>query len=125
MGPNVEYATDEPLTELLLSVKRPGDFCTHGRLFLPMPTLTVEGVGLLSFPVADAQVHALIDAADRAPYGKGEQTLMDKSVRDCWQLDASRLRIGGHAWADTFTTILNAAAAGLGCRSDDLDTRLH
>ena len=125
MGPNVEYATDERLTKLLLSVKRPGDFCTHGRLFLPMPTLAVEGVGLLSFPVADAQVQALIRAADRAPYGKGEQTLMDKSVRDCWQIDASRLRIGGHAWADTFTTILNAAAAGLGCRSDDLDTRLY
>ena len=125
MGPNVEYATDERLTKLLLSVKRPGDFYTHGRLFLPMPTLAVEGVGLLSFPVADAQVQALIDAADRAPYGKGEQTLMDKSVRDCWQIDASRLLVAGQAWADTFTTILNAAAAGLGCRSDDLDARLY
>ena len=33
MGPKVEYATNAPLTETLRSVVRPGDFCTHGRLY--------------------------------------------------------------------------------------------
>ena len=125
MGPEVEYATNARLTELLRSVVRPGDFCTHGRLFLLMPTVNVESVGLLSFPVPDFQIRALTEAAERAPYGKGSETVVDTSVRDCWQIDAARLRIGGHAWDDTFATILDAAAEGLGFRGGDLEARLY
>lgn len=125
MGPRIEYARNAPLTQLLGSVERPGDFATHGRLFLPMPTIEVAGSGLLSFPVPESQVRALIDVAERAPYGKGAQTLVDTSVRDCWQLDASRLRVGGHAWQETFATILDAAATGIGCRVQTLDARLY
>lgn len=123
MGPDIEYASNAALTDILEAVDRPGDFCTHGRLYLPMPVLAVEGVGPLSFPVTEAQVGSLIEVAGRAPYGRGPQTIVDTSVRDCWQVDAGRLNIGGHAWAETFATILNAAAAGLGCDSDRLDAR--
>lgn len=81
-------------------------------------------VGLLSFPVPDFQVRALTEVAERAPYGKGTETLVDTSVRDCWQIDAARLRIGGHAWDDTFATILDAVATRLGC-GDGLEARLY
>ena len=120
LGPRVEYASRAGLTELLHSVDRPGDFCAHGRLYLPMPTVEVAGVGALSFPVLGAQIEALINAAERAPYGKGGETLVDATVRDCWQIDAARLRIGGRAWDDTFATVLGVAAEGLGCDADDL-----
>lgn len=120
MGPYVEYASRAALTELLQSVDRPGDYCAHGRFFLPMPTVEVEGVGALSFPVLDAQIEALINAAERAPYGKGSETVVDATVRDCWQVDAARLQIGGRAWDDTFQTILDAATEGLGCDAEDL-----
>ena len=33
-----------------------GDFCAHGRLFAPMPRLEVDGAGMLSFPVPEAQL---------------------------------------------------------------------
>ena len=125
MGPDIEYASNAALTDILEAVDRPGDFCTHGRLYLPMPVLAVEGVGTLSFPVAEAQIDALIEVAGRAPYGKGPQTIVDTSVRDCWQVDAAQLRIGGHAWAETFAAILGAAAAGLGCDPERLDARLY
>ena len=125
MGPEVEYATNAPLTELLRSVVRPGDYCAHGRLFLPMPTVNVADVGLLSLPVPDFQVRALTEVAERAPYGKGTETVVDRSVRDCWQIDAARLRIAGHAWDDTFATILDAVAKGLGFRSGGLEAQLY
>ena len=125
MGPEVEYATNAPLTELLRSVARPGDYCAHGRLFLPMPTVNVADVGLLSLPVPDFQVRALTEVAERAPYGKGTETVVDRSVRDCWQIDAARLRIAGHAWDDTFATILDTVAKGLGFRSDGLEAQLY
>ena len=124
MGPEVEYADNARLTELLRSVVRPGDYCAHGRLFLPMPTVNVAGVGLLSFPVPDSQVRALTEVAERAPYGRGTETLVDTSVRDCWQIDAARLCIAGRAWDDTFATVLDAVATGLGF-GDALEARLY
>ena len=121
----IEYGTDQVLEELLRSIDRPGDFCAHGRLFVPMPRLEVDGAGLLSFPVPEAQVRALIDTAERAPYGKGPDTLVDTSVRDCWQIDSTRVRLSGKAWPETLAKILDAAAAGLGCPSGRLDARLY
>ena len=123
---DIEYGVGHaPLEELLLSVNRPGDFCAHGRLFVPMPRLEVDGVGLLSFPVPEAQVGALIAAAERAPYGRGPDTLVDTSVRDCRQIDAARIRVAGGAWEDTFQKILDLAATGLGCSAERLDARLY
>ena len=124
-GVNVEYGTDHALEKLLRSIDRPGDFCAHGRRFVPMPRLEVDGAGLLSFPVPEAQVRALIGAAERAPYGKGPDTLVDTSVRDCWQIDSMRVRLSGKAWPDTLEEILDAAAAGLGCPSGRLDAQLY
>ena len=123
---DIDYAADrEPLERLLLSVDRSGDFCIHGRVFVLMPRLEVEGVGMLSFPVPDSQVRALVAAAERAPYGKGTATLVDTSVRDCWQIGAARIRLGGAAWPDTFSGILNTVAAGLGCPSGRLEAQLY
>ena len=123
---NIEYAADlGALEKLLLSVDRPGDFCTHGRVFAAMPSLEVESVGAMSFPVPDAQVRSLLDVAERAPYGKGTETLVDDSVRNCWQIDARRIRLGGTGWADTFPGILDSAATGLGCPEGKLDAQLY
>ncbi len=125
MGPEIEYASNAPLTDLLLSLTRPGDFCAHGRMFLPMPTIDIEGVGRLSFPVVASQVRAMIGVAERAPYGKGTQTVVDTSVRDCWQIDTTRLQVAGTAWGDTLATILGAASEGLGCPAERMDARLY
>ena len=121
---DIGYARDwQPLERLLESVNRPGDFCAHGRVFAPMPRLEVDGVGTLSFPVPESQVRALIGVAERAPYGKGEETLVDTSVRDCRQIDSARIRLCGSAWPETFSGLLKAAAEGLGCPPERLDAQ--
>ena len=122
---DIEYAEVKQLEELLQSVDRPGGFCAHGRVFVPMPKLEVEGVGILSFPVPDSQVRSLVETAERAPYGKGADTLVDTSVRDCWQIDAARMRLGGGVWADTLRGILDTVATGLGCPAGRLDAKLY
>ena len=122
---DIEYGEDAALEKLLRSIDRPGDFCAHGRLFAPMPRLEVDGAGMLSFPVPEAQVHALIAAAEPAPYGKGPDTLVDTSVRDCRQIGAERIRLAGGAWPETFARVLDAAASGLGCPRDRLDAQLY
>ena len=53
----------KPLEDALAGVERPGDFYVAGRLKLPMPTVKVDGVGILSFPVPPFQVEQLIEHA--------------------------------------------------------------
>ena len=60
MGIDLEYGGNKPLEDLLGSIDHPGDFCTHRRLFAPMPRLEVEGVGVLSFPVPLVQVRPAV-----------------------------------------------------------------
>ena len=47
----ITYSPSTGLEALLKSVDRPGDYFARGRLFLPMPRIVVDGVGVLSFPV--------------------------------------------------------------------------
>jgi len=114
-----------PLESLLTGVKRPGDFCAHGVLPLPLPMVQVDGVGLLSFPLAQAQIAALIAAAERAPYGRGEQTMLDTSVRRVWQIDAARVRISGKSWAQSLGQVLAETARGLGCEDTAIRAELY
>ena len=95
------------LSGLIGSVTRPGDYCVHGRLFAPMPRIEAGTAGVLSFPIPQVQAQALVADADRAPYGRGQETIVDPSVRDCWQLAPNRIRIAGRTWADTFADILD------------------
>ncbi len=115
----------DAIEKLLRSIDRPGDFCVHGRRFAAMPRLRVKGAGALSFPVPETQIRALIGAAEPAPYGKGTETVVDRSVRDCWQIGPERVRLAGAAWPETFADILETAAVGLGCAPDRVDARLH
>ena len=116
---------DGGLEQLLLSIDRPGDYCVGGRLYAAMPKLTVEGVGALSFPVPKPQVRALLDTATVAPYGKGPETLVDRSVRDCRQIDAGKVGLSGRGWRDSFDEIMDRVARGLGLSRDLLDAELY
>ena len=123
---DIEYGHEnEHLVELLESVDRPGDYCIGDRLYVPMPRVTVDGVGELSFPVPVTQIDALIEAAERAPYGKGTRTLVDTAVRDCWQIDADRIRLGGRAWSATLQKVMDLVTAGLGLADANLGVKLY
>jgi hypothetical protein len=113
------------LESLLSHVERPGDFCMHAALALPMPLVQVDGVGSLSFPLLETQAAALIAAAELAPYGRGEQTVFDTSVRRVWQTDAARVRLGGKHWASSLRQVLAEVARGLGCEGADIRADLY
>lgn len=76
-----------------------GDFVhSHSYPTAPNPGLVVDGVGAIKLPLAidgndDAHAKSLISACVQAPFGKGERLVLDKEVRDTWQVDASQVRV--------------------------------
>ncbi|KAF2224823.1 hypothetical protein BDZ85DRAFT_84715 [Elsinoe ampelina] len=62
----------------------------------PNPALFVRDVGYVGLPLADPT--ALKAVAQKAPFGQGESTFVDETVRKTWEIDASRLQIGNPQW---------------------------
>lgn len=115
----------KPLEAVMSSVSRPSDFFVSGVMELPMPKVEVEGAGILSFPVPDEQIAAIVRRAERAPYGRGSETIVDTSVRNVWQIAPDDVHIGGKSWAANFGTILAKVTAGLGCGEASVSAELY
>lgn len=114
------------LATLLAEVRRPGDYVASGRIETPMPSLHVDGVGRISFPVPAAQARALIEhAAERAPYGRGAATVHDERVRRVWQVTPNRIQLAGKAWAASLAGIVSQVAEGLGCQGIAVRAELY
>ncbi len=105
-----------PLSELLATVERPGDFFAAGLREVPMPKIAIKGGKQLSFPVPAKQAQEWIRQAEEAPYGRGEETILDPSVRKVWQIAPSLVAIGGKSWESTLNGIVCDCAAALGCQ---------
>lgn len=126
MGMTVDYNTHfKDLEKVIATIDRPGAYCTHDRRIVYTPTLEVGEVGIIAFPLLESQIKSMIVEAERAPYGKGEETLLDSSVRNCWQVNADKVKIGGPKWKETFANILGSVAAGLGCDRSRLSAELY
>ena len=122
----VEYNRELKSLETILSnVKQPGDFYIAGVVEIPMPRLEVEGVGTLSFPIPRPQIEAMVQHATRAPYGRGEETIVDTAVRNVWQISPNAVKISGKSWAASFETILSKVTAGLGCHDAAVSAELY
>src|SRR5687768_8947622 len=102
------------LTEILSTIQRPGDFYTAGTTDLFVPHVEVADVGPIALPLLPVQAQQLIAVAERAPYGRGEATLVDTAVRRTWQIAPERVQITGRHWERTLADIVAQAAAGLG-----------
>ena len=102
------------LAALLRTVRRPGDFFANGTIALPAPALEVEGIGPVALPLLPFQAEQLIVAAARAPYGRGQDTIVDTEVRRTWQIEADRVQLRGKHFPSTLDAIVARAAEGLG-----------
>jgi hypothetical protein len=102
------------LASLLSTVRRPGDFFVSGTVEHVAPRLEVDGVGVVALPLLPMQAEQLVAVAERAPYGRGAETVIDTDVRRTWQIGADKVRIGGKHWTSTLDAILARVGEGLG-----------
>lgn len=110
MGSNI----GEDLSGLLQSVRHDGSFATRRTAPSGDLAISVTGVGELSLPVTAAQAKQLRLVARPAKYGRGEQTILDRTVRDTWEVPRSRVRIDKRRWNRTLGPMLDAVRDDLG-----------
>jgi hypothetical protein len=99
------------LAAILRTVQTPGDFFAAGECALHVPLIEVEGIGPIALPLLPAHAAQLIAAAERAPYGRGADTLVDTSVRRTWQIGFDRVCIRGRQWPAMLDGIVERAAS--------------
>ncbi|WVQ98303.1 hypothetical protein IAU59_005426 [Kwoniella sp. CBS 9459] len=113
---------------LAQAIRGVGDFSFGGAAdFLPaVPTLLVEGYGDVTLPLVDStQAEELIRVCERAPFGRGDETLTDTSIRNSWQLDPSKLEITDPEWSAGIQRAQSIIAAKLGVADVPITLELY
>lgn len=106
-------ATDS-LLSALAGITGTGDFHSTGAVPFFLPSLIVDGVGEIAFPLPAVQAKELIAVAEAAPYGMGAETVRDDSVRKCWQIDAAHFSIKSAVWKKFLTATVSRVRKDLG-----------
>lgn len=106
-------------------IKGSGEFCSSGKKDFIASGLKVDEVGELSFPLLESQIKELIHFAKKAPFGKGSETVLDVSVRNTWEIDASKAAFGNPKWQKFIQKILQKSKSDLGLKSYEVVANLY
>ncbi len=102
------------LEDLLGTLGESSQFVSYGSLPPVLPGLKVKGAGLIGLPVSAADAKRLIAQAEQAPYGRGEETILDTNVRRVWQLDPSQFALENREWDAHVAAIVDAVRQDFG-----------
>jgi hypothetical protein len=104
----------EALGALLDSLGESVQFATAGAVAPVLPGLYVKGVGSIGAPVTEADAKRLIAKATQAPYGRGEETIVDTDVRRVWQIEPAQFSLRNAAWNAHLEEIVAAVKQDFG-----------
>ncbi len=110
----VSHTACDRLAELLARASGPEAFSASATAPSGGLPLEVRGVGPIKLPVSRAQAKQLCLLGRPAQYGQGERTLLDRGVRDTWEIPKSRVRIDKRRWAQTLLPVLERLGRELG-----------
>jgi hypothetical protein len=88
----------EQLSQALSKIDRPGSFWVSGSAPSVLPGLEVHELGPVGLPLTAKQAKDLIKRCDQAPYGQGEKTVVDPSVRRVWRMEPDRFSLTNPDW---------------------------
>jgi hypothetical protein len=109
------------LLSALDTITSSGKFAAFERLdtFVD-PELFVPSVGNIELPLEEQTARSLIHACHRAPFGKGEETIIDTSVRKTWELNGDQFELRNPSWGNYIKQIAQFAIKELGFTKDDM-----
>jgi hypothetical protein len=78
----------------------------------------------IGVPLGLQDAQKLINAARQAPFGKGEQTIVDTSFRNTWELNPSQFSLS-EKWQPYVDSLMRSACDGLGVKTNDVRAELY
>ena len=105
----------EGLDECLTNIQPSGSFALfEGSSNPPNPGLYLRCGGGIGLPLSDRDAQTIVAASHQAPFGKGEETIVDTSVRNTWEISPNEFEIKNPAWQPFVESIVTKVSAGLG-----------
>ena len=105
-----EDEVKDALNDALRSIRPTGDFAAWSTVpDYVDPALVVDDAGPIKLPLQEADAQRIIAASHQAPFGKGSETVIDRDVRNTWELNFEQFRItnaGFHASLMSATRLL-------------------
>ncbi|TIA52683.1 hypothetical protein D6C79_01885 [Aureobasidium pullulans] len=78
----------------------------------------------IATPLGSRDASKLIEAAHQAPFGRGEETIVDTSVRNTWELSPDRFSLSEH-WQPYVDSLMALVCDELGVRGDGIRAELY
>lgn len=111
----IEQTIKEAIHKSLKNIQGTGSFAVFEKLGTPpLPGLHLNQGGNIGLPLSDRDAQAIIAASHQAPFGKGEETIVDQSVRKTWELSPDNFKLTNPAWKPFVDGIVSKVSTGLG-----------
>ena len=116
----------EEIESALTAIQERGTFASREIAAPTDLSIEVKDVGKIRFPVSPSTARKLRRAGRQAGYGWRDKTLVDKSVRDTWEIARSKVKIDQRKWKKTLEPELEKIKHKLGLPAEGkLVARLH
>ncbi|KAG9009076.1 hypothetical protein FRB90_008571 [Tulasnella sp. 427] len=80
----------------------------------PNPVLRLKSLGRIGLPLSEREAKHIAANSRQAPFGMGERTLVDKEVRDTWEMPGAEVFFDNPNWNGFINQITNEVCARLG-----------
>src|SRR5262249_46781845 len=124
-GKHMSHAVARELSRVLAKIDRPGSFCVSGSAPAVLPGLEVEGIGPIGLPLTAKQAKELKSRCEQAPDGKGEETIVDTSVRKVWRLKPEHFSLTNPDWEPFLWQTVRKVQEELGLERQKLESHLY
>lgn len=116
----------EDITAALNSIHERGTFASRETASHEDLSIEVKDVGKIRLPVSATTARKLRRAGRQAGFGWRDKTLLDKSVRDTWEIARSKVKIDQRRWKKVLEPQLEKIKHKLGLPAEGkLVARLH
>jgi hypothetical protein len=119
-----DSTTVEWLSSAIRQATKSAKFCVVGCLPVADPGIKADGLGTITLPLKRTTAKELVASCQVAPFGKGSQTIVNKKVRNTFELDPKKFHLSD-AWNLAIADAMRPVAEQLGLPAEQLEARLY
>ncbi|KAL8880737.1 MAG: hypothetical protein Q9198_001916 [Flavoplaca austrocitrina] len=128
-SPSVSMKETEEIKEEIdkyLEVIGDGFVATSGAIPMAVnPGLSIKGLGRVGLPLSNRDAKDLVKLSREAPFGKGDQKLVDQSVRKTCEIDPAQVQLCNPQWPETVQYAVSKTVQQLDVLGRDSSVRAH